>query len=249
MKSSNVQAWFFKLRRTHDDDLAVSRHLTKAWSQRYFVLVRDRIVWFASKIAAYKGLKPSGFVNFQQVTRIKVLNSVDRLKDEFNRDEYGTYSIEIDSHSRRLVIRTVSRDVAIHWVHHLRAKMKSWTDRTGMETIREVAKKRKSVDTRDLLIARIERAMEQIQDKGDSDEDSSIREEVSDHEHRQTKKKKKDTEKRHRRKSTSASTGSDDSQKPDNEKDKKKKKKTKKKKGREKEKKGTKKSKSKSQSA
>ncbi|GBG30451.1 Hypothetical Protein FCC1311_066702 [Hondaea fermentalgiana] len=155
-----VQGWFYKLRRTHEGN-SLARHVTKAWSKRYFVIVRDRINWYKNA-DPNSGEKPSGFINFQEILRIRVLHAENRLDDQFNRDEYGTYSLEIVANSRRLTIRTPSRDEAMVWTYELRKKLKIWTERTGVETLREVALQRKTVDSRDKLMERIDKALANV---------------------------------------------------------------------------------------
>jgi hypothetical protein len=155
-----VQGWFLKLRRSHEGN-SVARHLTAAWSKRYFVLVKDKIKWYKS-CDPYSGEAPCGFINFQQVLRIRMLHSESRLEDQLNRDEFGTYSIEIDSRQRRLVIRTGLREDAALWIKELRRRMALWTERTGVETLKEITKEMRPIDTRDHLIKRIDMALEKV---------------------------------------------------------------------------------------
>ena len=155
-----VQGWFLKLRRSHEGN-SVARHLTAAWSKRYFVIVKDKVKWYKS-CDPYSGEAPCGFINFQQVLRIRMLHSESRLEDQLNRDEFGTYSIEIDSRQRRLVIRTALREDAALWIKELRRRMALWTERTGVETLKEITKEMRPIDTRDHLIKRIDMALEKV---------------------------------------------------------------------------------------
>jgi hypothetical protein len=155
-----VQGWFLKLRRSHEGN-SVARHLTAAWSKRYFVIVKDKVKWYKS-CDPYSGEAPCGFINFQQVLRIRMLHSESRLEDQLNRDEFGTYSIEIDSRQRRLVIRTALREDAALWIKELRRRMALWTERTGIETLKEITKEMRPIDTRDHLMKRIDMALEKV---------------------------------------------------------------------------------------
>ncbi len=130
--------WFYKLRRSHEGS-SLTKHVTRAWSKRYFVLSKDKLKWYTSA-DPYSGKAPNGFVNFQQILKIRILHSESRLEDVFNRDEFGTFSIEVDSNKRRLVLRTPSREDAKFLVNELRARMEIWTDRDGTETLKEISK-------------------------------------------------------------------------------------------------------------
>jgi len=164
--------------------MSISSVLTKPWSRRYFVVIKDKIKWYKSDEPNAAVNPCCGWINFEQIMRIRVLNTESRLEDTFNKDEYGTYSLEIDSKIRNLIIRTDSLEAATAWVKELRRTLEHWTGRTGRETLREMVKPRASIDRCDYLIKKFEEALEQEEDNSESKNDAGVRNEV--------KKKKKE---------------------------------------------------------
>lgn len=133
-----MSGWLFKLRRSHDGDNAVNfkKHITLPWSRRYFVIEKDNLKWYATKSKKHV----IDFVNFLQITSIRVANSETRLKDNFNRDEYGTYGVLIGTNSRSLSLRVEDRFQAKRWVDSMRETLKRWTGRDGRETLAQLKK-------------------------------------------------------------------------------------------------------------
>jgi len=106
----------------------------------------------------------SGLINFHEILSIRVLNCETRLEDKFFRDEHGTYSFQINAQSRKLVLRAETRKDAKRWVAALRQYLKMWTDRTGVETLRELSKPNPApVDARTSLMGRVESTWKKLE--------------------------------------------------------------------------------------
>lgn len=133
----HITGWFFKLRRPCAKSLSLKRFLRKSWSKRYFVLSRDKIKWYENS-NVYRNQDLRGYLNFQKIHKIRIVHSLERLADVLCKDEYSTYSIEIQSNDRTLLIRTPSHDQAALWIDELRSRLSIWTTRTGMETQKEL---------------------------------------------------------------------------------------------------------------
>ena len=130
--------YLYKLRQSHERSV-VARSFTSAWSWRFFTIEKDMFKWYKNKDSLDTAC---GYVNFHEIRAIRVLNSESRMKDSFNRDEYGTYSFKIVAQSRELVLRCPRKIHARNWVFALRESLKLWTGRSGRETLREIIEAR-----------------------------------------------------------------------------------------------------------
>eukprot|EP00924_Labyrinthula_sp_SR-Ha-C_P009792 snap_masked-scaffold_22-processed-gene-5.49-mRNA-1 protein AED:1.00 eAED:1.00 QI:0/-1/0/0/-1/1/1/0/301 len=134
---AKMSGWLYKQKRSRDVSSLTNsfkKHLTMMWSKRFFTIEKDTIKWYTSE----RRSKLLGFVNFHEVTTIRVANSESRSQDFFHRDEYGTYGFIITTHSRKLILRAEDRFQARTWIEHLRKHLEIWTGRTGKETLKEL---------------------------------------------------------------------------------------------------------------